>query len=146
METGSVYRAKYQMQWAGLILLIMPFGSYQICNMLIENRIDFWISFFIIGIMWTLIIYSYVVGKIWGKIRKRYVNAILNKIVNYHLMCVTSIANEDYKRVEFILNKCLEKYDSSSMITFYIKGAYAVGTKDMRTLKTLEKDLKEIEI
>jgi hypothetical protein len=146
METGSVYRARYQMKWAGLILLVMPFAVYHGFKILIHDPIDFWISFFVVGITWTIVIYSYVVGYIWKKIRKRYVDIIVKKIINYHTMCAASLINEDYKRVEFILSKCLERYDSSSIITYFIKGAYTVGTKDLKSLRLFESDLKKLDV
>lgn len=146
METGSVYRAKYQMKWAGLILLVFPWITHVILKHEIDNREDYWFLFIVIGIIWTISIYSYVVGRIWKKIRNRYIEIIIKKIINYHSMCVTSLINEDYKRVEFILSKCLEKYDSSSIITFFIKGAFTVGSKDFKSLKQFESELKKLDV
>jgi len=146
METGSVYRAKEKMKWAGLILLVFPWITHIILNHEIDNSADYWFLFIVIGIFWTIALYSYVVGRIWKNIRKRHIETIVKKVINYHTMCVTSLVNEDYKRVEFILTKCLEKYDSSSIITFFIKGAMTVGMKDIKTLRTLENDLKGIEL
>jgi hypothetical protein len=142
MNKGSVYKAKEQMKWAGLILLIIPFTTHIILSHKIVSNEDYWILI-TIGIICTFVLYYYVVMQIWKKIRERYIKLIIDKILNYYLMCLASISKEDYKRVEFILNKCLEKYDSSSIFIYYIKGAYTIGTKDFISLKLFEKELKD---
>lgn len=144
MEKGSVYKAKYQMQWAGLILLVMPWATYQICDRIIENRTDFWTSFIIIGFIWTIMIYSYVVGRIWKKIRQRHIEIVVSKIVNYHFICIKSIANSDWGKVRFVLDKSLSIYDSSSPVTYFIKGAYTVGTNDINALSVLADEIEKI--
>lgn len=146
MKTGNVYRAKEKMIWAGLILLICPWVTYQVGNYFIEDRTDFWFIFIMVGIFWTLVFYSYVVKKIWEKINKRHVNHVVRKVINYHKMCISSIINEDYERAQFILDKCLEKYDPKSSMTFYIRGAIASCKKDLKELRSLELVLKEAKV
>lgn len=144
MNRGSIFRAKYQMKWAGLILLVLPFLVYHGCRFFLEKPVDFWVTFFVWGIVAPIYIYSYVVGKIWNKVKKRYVDILIKKILNYHSMCVDSLIAEDYKRVEFILTNCLNKYDSSSIITYFIKGAFVVGSKDIKSLKQFESELNTL--
>ena len=144
MKKGSVYRAKEQMKWAGLILLIFPLVTHTILNHEIDDRADFWTSFIIIGFIWTIMIYSYVVGRIWKKIRKRHIEIVVSKIVNYHFICMKSIANSDWGKVRFVLDKSLSIYDSSSPVTYFIKGAYTVGTNDINALGALVDEIEKI--
>ena len=54
--------------------------------------------------------------------------------------------NEEYTQVKIILDKCLEKHDPTSQITFYIKGALAAGTKDTISLRELKKQIEMVTI
>lgn len=146
MDKGSVYRAKYQMKWAGLILLVFPFVSHVIINHEVSKREDYWFMFIVIGIIWTFAFYTYVVERIWKKIRRRHVEIIVMKVIHYHTMCITSLINKDYNKVKFIMNKCLSKHDPSSTISHFILGASIVGLNDEKYLKEMEAELKKIEL
>lgn len=143
MEKGSVYRAKNQTKWAGLILLVIP----MITSLVLDQKgivgLNFLGLFCSIGIVWSLVIYSIVVKQIWKKIRRRHLDIIVNKIVNYHFLCIKSISESDWKQVSFLLEKVLKVYDPSSPVTYFIKGAYTVGISDIKGLGVLAEEIEK---
>lgn len=146
METGSVYRAKYQMKWVWFIPIIIMFLTDIVLKRKFEKPDEYWFLFIMIGVFGNFVITDYFITKIWKKIKNRYVNVLLKKVMNYHKLCITGLINEDHKKVKYILDKCLSKYDSSSIISHYILGANDMAMKDMKYLRYLEKSIKEIDM
>lgn len=144
METGSVYRAKYRMQWAGIILFVLPMITDLVLKHEKVNNPDYWFYFVIVGIFGTFAIYTYVVGKIWKKIKARHIEIIIHKITNYHFICVKAIVDSDWEKVRIVLDKSLYKYDPASPITYFIKGSYSVGTNDIKSLSILADEIENI--
>ena len=145
MNVGSVYRAKERMKYAGLILLIGPMSTYMICDHLFQSSLDFWFFFITFGICWSIVIYNFVAQKVWKKVNNRHKDVIIKKIIHYHKICIKSLIDEDYNKVKHIVDKCLIKYDSGSIITFFIKGALINGQKDTKSLNLMIQDLDIIE-
>ena len=105
--------------------------------------LNYWF-FFIIGIIWTLGVFAYIYKKIWNKIYNRYINVVSKKIINYHYLCLTAISKNDWDKVSYILRESLKKYDPISPITFFIKGAYIIGAKDINELGFISNEIEKI--
>jgi hypothetical protein len=139
---GSIQRAKIRTQWLGLSLFIPLFTHFYLkSNVSIEYWT--WMPLCTLGSIWFFMYFS---KQAWKKVQDRFISAMVNKIMNYHLICMSSLMNEDYTKVKYILSNCLEKYDPKSTLTFFIIGAHAAGTKDKRPIKDLKKQLEMIKV
>lgn len=142
METGSVYRAKEKMKWVWFIPIIIGFTTHVILKHEMDKTSDYWFLFIVIGVIWNMAITSYVIGKIWKKVKNRFVEVMVKKTINYHRLSIIALIKKDYPTAKIIIDKCLPRYDPSSIMTHFIFGAYVMGVEDTKQLKHLLDEIK----
>lgn len=140
--TGSIKRAWIKTQWLGLIIFTPFLVHFYLKS---SEQKEYWTWMTLCGLL-TIWVFMYFTKQIWKKIQERYVSVLVNKTMNYHSLCMSSLIKEDYVMVKHIMDKCLDKYDPKSQITFFTKGALAVGTKDYRPFKEMKRQIETTKV
>lgn len=139
---GSIQRAKTKTQWLGLIFFIPFFVHFYLKSAEVK---DYWMWVCLSGVI-SLWMFTHFTKMAWKNIQERHISVLVNKTMNYHLICMTSLLKVDYNYVKFVLDTCLDKYDPKSQLTFFIRGALAVGTDDSRPFKEFIKQIELIKV
>lgn len=142
MEAGSVFRAQEKMKWVWFIPIIIAFVTHIVLKHEMDKNVDYWFLFIVIGVIWNMAITSYVIGRIWRKVKARFVSVMVKKTINYHRMSIKALIDKDYPKAKLIIDKCLPRYDPSSIMTHFIFGAYVMGTEDTKQLNHLLDEIK----
>lgn len=140
---GSVYRAKEKMKWVWFIPIIILFVTHIILTHEIEKSSDYWFLFITIGVIWNMAFTSYVIGKIWKNVKNRYLGILVEKILNYHRLALTSLIKKDFPTARIVIEKCLQKYDPTSILTHFVFGAYVMGSDNTQQLTELLNQVKK---
>ena len=143
---GSVYKAKEKMKWVWFIPIIIAFTTHFVLKHETEKTSDYWFLFIMIGVMWNFILTGYVIGQIWKKIKVRLIVIMIKKTMFYHKKALHALVNKDFPTVKIILDKCLPRYDPSSIMTHFIFGAYSMGSEDIVGISKLIKEIEKSEL